>query len=97
MLDNPTLILLGESSYSLYLLHVPTIKRALVVMWLGWPVHGLVNIGFILVSVLVSMIGYKSIEIPGRVFIRSRLTTRERESKEKGDLSEEVPESVSSE
>lgn len=76
MLGSPFLVLLAESSYSLYLLHVPVIKAcSLLAIWSGWSVHGSMNICAILVVILLSIASYEFIEVPCRTFIRSRLTS----------------------
>jgi peptidoglycan/LPS O-acetylase OafA/YrhL len=35
-------------------------------------------VGYLIIAVLVSVASYKLIEVPGRIFIRSRFATRKR-------------------
>jgi peptidoglycan/LPS O-acetylase OafA/YrhL len=74
MLANPLLELLGESSYSLYLLHGPVINYcSSIAKRLQWPRQGTVDLAWAAIAVLVSIATYKLVEIPARVFLRSRL------------------------
>jgi len=74
MLANPILELLGESSYSLYLLHASVIVYcSMVADKLHWPAPGIVGLAWAALAVLASIATYKMIEVPARVFIRSRL------------------------
>jgi peptidoglycan/LPS O-acetylase OafA/YrhL len=74
MLANPILELLGESSYSLYLLHASVIVGCgFVAMRLQWHGHASVALASAAIAVFASIASYKIIEIPARLFIRSRL------------------------
>jgi peptidoglycan/LPS O-acetylase OafA/YrhL len=74
MLANPILELLGESSYSLYLLHASVIVGCgFIAGWLQWHGHGSVALASAAIAVVVSIASYKFIEVPARRFIRSRL------------------------
>jgi peptidoglycan/LPS O-acetylase OafA/YrhL len=77
MLSNPLLVLLGESSYSLYLLHFPAhqyfywlIKRV------GWSNWDAIAVAYLVIVVLLSIASYKLIEVPGRALIRSQLLSK---------------------
>ncbi|MGA3371574.1 MAG: acyltransferase [Terracidiphilus sp.] len=74
MLANPILELLGESSYSLYLLHASVIVYcSMFAGRLHWPVHGSFCLIWAAIAVLVSIASYKFIEVPARRFLRSTL------------------------
>jgi peptidoglycan/LPS O-acetylase OafA/YrhL len=74
MLANPILELLGESSYSLYLLHASVIIGfGFVAARLQWHGHGSVALASAAIAIVVSIASYKIIEVPARRFIRSRL------------------------
>jgi peptidoglycan/LPS O-acetylase OafA/YrhL len=66
-------------------------------MWLGWPLHGFVNVGYILIAILVSIASYKFIELPARMFIRSWFASKDRKSVERHQTSTQLPGSISSE
>jgi peptidoglycan/LPS O-acetylase OafA/YrhL len=71
-LNRPLLVLLGEASYSLYLFHIPVYYWcAAAAKRLGWDHYNAFFIGYLIVAVLVSIVSYKLIEVPGRGFIRS--------------------------
>lgn len=74
MLTLPILELLGESSYSLYLLHAPLINYCTsVAKRLQWPPHGIIGLCWGAIAVLASIESYKRIEVPARAFVRFRL------------------------
>ena len=74
MLANPILELLGESSYSLYLLHASVIVGCgFVAMRLQWNGHWTLALASAAIAVFASIGTYKIIEVPARRFIRSRL------------------------
>jgi len=73
LLANPILELLGESSYSLYLLHASVIVGCgFVAMRLHWQGHGTLALVSAVIAVFASIASYKIIEVPARRFIRSR-------------------------
>jgi peptidoglycan/LPS O-acetylase OafA/YrhL len=78
-LNRPVLVLLGEASYSLYLFHIP------VYYWceaaakrLGWDHNSAFYVGYLVLAVLASIVSYKLIEVPGRMFVRSRFANNKR-------------------
>jgi peptidoglycan/LPS O-acetylase OafA/YrhL len=74
MLANPLLELLGESSYSLYLLNGQVINYCTsIARRLQWPTQGVVGLAWATIAVLASIATYKLVEVPARVFLRSRL------------------------
>ena len=46
----------------------------------GLSGQNIVNVGYLMIALLVAIAGYKLIEVPGRVFIRSRLAVADRKS-----------------
>ena len=76
LLSHPWLLLLGESSYSLYLLHVPLrdTTRAIVnrVDVLQQLPQELIFVAFLLLSVLASVLTFKYVEAPARRWINAR-------------------------
>ena len=68
------LILLGEASYSLYLLHGTIIVTALIVFGRS-PHHALVTVVTILVAMLVSIVVYFLLEKPLRRLLHPRYAT----------------------
>lgn len=69
-LETGTLVLLGDASYSLYLLHSTTISR--VAEWtrsLPWPLHASVAL---LAAVGVSLLSYYLVEEPFRKMLRPK-------------------------
>ena len=81
ILGNPILVLLGESSYSLYLLFGSTHSMcSILARRCGLSGQNIVNVGYLMIALLVAIAGYKLIEVPGRVFIRSRLAVADRKS-----------------
>ena len=90
-IGNPILTLLGESSYSLYLLSSPTRMWCLfLTKRCGMSGQSIVNIGYLVMLLLFSIASYKLIEIPGRMFIRSRLITRDRKPLALTDRASEI-------
>lgn len=78
-LNRPLLVLLGEASYSLYLFHIPVYYWcAAVAKRLGWDHYDAFFVGYLIIAVLVSIVSYKLIEVPGRIFIRSRFASSKR-------------------
>lgn len=76
-LNRPLLILLGEASYSLYLFHIPVYSWcAAAAKGFGWDHYNSFFVTYLVVAVLVSIASYKLIEIPGRNFIRSHFSNR---------------------
>ncbi len=78
-LNRPLLVLLGEASYSLYLFHIPVYYWcAAAAKRLGWDHYDAFFLGYLIIAVLVSVVSYKLIEVPGRIFIRSRFANSKR-------------------
>lgn len=69
LLESRALVLLGESSYSLYLLHFTVIWAALVMFGtMAATITG--NLAVLTVSLLISVASYKFIEVPARKRLR---------------------------
>jgi peptidoglycan/LPS O-acetylase OafA/YrhL len=77
MLCNRTLVLLGEASYSLYLLHAPLSDYCFgVAKRLGCSNPVWVGAAYVPLTVLASVVSYKLIEIPGRALVHSLFRRR---------------------
>src|SRR5262249_4360031 len=76
LLSNPALVVLGEASYSLYILHVP-LRAWLyrVLYWLGlevdlsWPLF----LGYAALSVAAAVLAYYLLEKPAQKWLRERV------------------------
>lgn len=70
------LVLLGEASYSLYILHVPLrdLASAFKNRFLTEVNPGLLSFAFVAAMVGLSVLSYKWIELPGRKFILNKLS-----------------------
>jgi peptidoglycan/LPS O-acetylase OafA/YrhL len=73
MLDFPVLVLLGEASYSLYLLHEPVLNLlALFAKRMRWEQGGGFYLVFLLLCVAISILSYKFVEVPARSWLKGR-------------------------
>lgn len=85
MLSNRLLVLLGNCAYSIYLLHWP-----LQYFWIRYAAgripHGFSNIAYIASTIIIAVISYKLIEVPGRKLIQ-KLASNKRTSGAKHALS----------
>lgn len=70
LLEVRWLVLLGEASYSLYLLHFTFIWSALV-MWGRTAANPLANLGLVTAAIIASLLSYKFIEQPARRRLRT--------------------------
>lgn len=70
ILENPLGDFLGKISYSIYLLHYPI----LLMLKAAGFIQGFVGLGiFIGITLLVSWVSFKFLEVPSRIWIRARL------------------------
>jgi peptidoglycan/LPS O-acetylase OafA/YrhL len=74
-LEAPWLVLLGEASYSLYLLHFSVVWAALVLFGRAAATPAM-NLAVAATAILLSIASYKGIEQPARRWLRT-LNTRE--------------------
>ena len=75
ILSQPVLLLLGESSYALYILHAPIKawfvlidKHVVLSRWVSLPVQGLL---YFTLTLTLSIVAYKKIEVPWRKRIQA--------------------------
>ena len=68
-LEHPWPVLLGEASYSLYIIHWPVISF-LALGWLGAQRTPLVHAAFLLATVGASVACYRWVELPCRAWLR---------------------------
>lgn len=79
ILSSPVATILGESSYALYILHMPiwwwmrVLGKALGVEWLASPWY---FAAYLCVAVIASILVLRLVEEPTRMFIRDRLIAR---------------------
>lgn len=82
-LSGSLLVLLGEASYGVYILHVPIFEcyryaiehlHQTKIAVTGWPFFA----GFFCLTLLLSMMSFKYFETPARAWIRSLLNPRQR-------------------
>jgi peptidoglycan/LPS O-acetylase OafA/YrhL len=78
ILGNSAFVLLGESSYCLYLLHGPISNIWFAIAKrIGLAQHtSICCVAYLVATVLISIVSYNFIEAPGRAFIRRWLTER---------------------
>jgi peptidoglycan/LPS O-acetylase OafA/YrhL len=75
-LSSPTLVALGDTSYSIYLVHTWTLRIFLhpapVLTWI-WGIDALFRVVFAIVfTLLVSYATYRLVEVPSRVWLRAK-------------------------
>jgi len=76
-LSSPTLVALGDTSYSIYLVHTWTLRIFLhpapVLSWI-WGIDAVFRVLFAIVfTLLVSYATYRLVEVPSRVWLRRKL------------------------
>lgn len=64
---------LGKISYSLYLLHLPTMYSTVYLLYGRLPIWGILSIAFV-ITIVLSYISYKIIEVPS-IALGKKLTT----------------------
>jgi peptidoglycan/LPS O-acetylase OafA/YrhL len=77
-LSSRTMVLLGEASYAVYILHVPVkgwflgLQRLLPLRWENPLVSSCYFLFYVAITVVVALLVHKKIELPARYWIRTR-------------------------
>ena len=80
MISNPLLVLLGEASYCLYVLHATVLRAILSITKYGFdrePTSAWLALFCTAMAILAAVLAYKLIELPSRRYVLARFRDRE--------------------